>query len=211
MGFVVQDRPRSGDGRGGDLAERGAEALRSLRDGDTGALGEFVADVTPLLWHTARSQGVGTTDAQDVVQGVWVRFVAHADRIEDPRAVLQWLLVSTRRAAWRTAQALRRTEAHADVGGEDPGSAGATRAPAATDEPEQVVLRDERDRHLWGAVGRLDERCRTLLRLVALVDRPDYAAVSVALGMPVGSIGPTRGRCLAKLRTELESHGGWAR
>lgn len=211
MDTVVQERPRSGDGRGGDLAERGADALRSLREGDTGTLGSFVTEVTPLLWHTARSQGVGTTEAQDVVQGVWVQFVAHAERIEDPRAVLQWLLVSTRRAAWSAARSARRTELREGIGGEDPGSAGATRAPAATDDPEHVVLRDERDRQLWDAVGRLDERCRTLLRLVALVDRPDYAAVSVALGMPVGSIGPTRGRCLAKLRTELESHGRWAR
>lgn len=211
METVVQERPRSGDGRGGDLAERGAEALWSLREGNTGALGAFVTDVTPLLWHSARSQGVGASDAQDVVQGVWVRFVAHADRIEDPRAVLQWLLVSTRRAAWSAVRSARRTELQADVGGEEPGSAGVSRAPAATDDPEHVVLRDERDRLLWDAVERLDERCRTLLRLVALVDRPNYSAVSAALGMPVGSIGPTRGRCLAKLRTELESHGGWAR
>jgi len=207
---LVQDRPRSGDGRGSDLAERGADALRSLREGDTGPLGPFVTDVTPLLWHTARSQGLGEAEAQDVVQGVWVRFVDHAARIADPGAVLQWLLVSTRRAAWRAARDGRRVELRDDVGGEEPGAAGASRAHAAAD-PERVVLRDERDRLLWEAVARLDERCRTLLRLVALVDRPDYAAVSAALGMPVGSIGPTRGRCLAKLRTELEGPGGWTR
>lgn len=56
---------------------------------------------------------------------------------------------------------------------------------------------------LWRLVGTLSERCRYLLRIIAFADRPDYAAIADALGMPVGSIGPTRGRCLATLRTAL--------
>jgi hypothetical protein len=55
----------------------------------------------------------------------------------------------------------------------------------------------------------LPERCQQLLRLVAFSDRPDYQAVSEALDMPIGSIGPTRGRCLAKLRTSLASDPSW--
>ena len=56
---------------------------------------------------------------------------------------------------------------------------------------------------LWAAIGQLSRRCQELLRIIAFVPRPDYAAVAAALGMPVGSIGPTRGRCLAKLRALL--------
>jgi hypothetical protein len=59
-------------------------------------------------------------------------------------------------------------------------------------------------------VSTLPDRCRRLLGLVALVDRPDYTVVSRALGMPVGSIGPTRGRCLAKLRLALSSDPAWS-
>ncbi len=58
---------------------------------------------------------------------------------------------------------------------------------------------------LWPAIGQLSARCQELLRIVAFAPRPDYAAVAAALGMPVGSIGPTRGRCLAKLRALLAS------
>jgi DNA-directed RNA polymerase specialized sigma24 family protein len=56
---------------------------------------------------------------------------------------------------------------------------------------------------LWRHVAGLSERCRYLLRVIAFADRPDYAAIAEALGMPVGSIGPTRGRCLAALRAAL--------
>ncbi len=61
-----------------------------------------------------------------------------------------------------------------------------------------------------GRPSALPERCRQLLSLVAMVDRPDYAVVSRMLGMPVGSIGPTRGRCLAKLRLALAADPTWS-
>ena len=62
---------------------------------------------------------------------------------------------------------------------------------------------------LWTHVQDLSERCRRLLAVIAFADRPDYAAIAEALGMPVGSIGPTRGRCLAKLRAALEADPTW--
>jgi DNA-directed RNA polymerase specialized sigma24 family protein len=70
-------------------------------------------------------------------------------------------------------------------------------------------VQDERSRILWQHFRRLPERCRTLLRIVAEVDRPDYSMVAEALGMPRGSIGPTRGRCLAKLREMLMADRSW--
>ncbi len=76
--------------------------------------------------------------------------------------------------------------------------------------PGERLLDDERDRVLWRHVQRLPGRCRELLRIVAQVSRPDYAAVAEAMGMPVGSIGPTRGRCLAKLRELLRADPGWS-
>jgi DNA-directed RNA polymerase specialized sigma24 family protein len=71
------------------------------------------------------------------------------------------------------------------------------------------VLRSHGDTHLWEHIARLSERCQALLRVIAFADRPDYASVAESLGMPVGSIGPTRGRCLAKLREQLNNDPKW--
>jgi DNA-directed RNA polymerase specialized sigma24 family protein len=65
------------------------------------------------------------------------------------------------------------------------------------------VIIDDQRRVLWAAIGRLSPRCQELLRIIAFVPRPDYAAVAAELGMPRGSVGPTRGRCLAKLHDLL--------
>jgi DNA-directed RNA polymerase specialized sigma24 family protein len=85
-------------------------------------------------------------------------------------------------------------------------------AEVADDAPElsERLVRQERDRVLWRHFQRLSERCRELLRIVAMVDRPDYTTVSEALGMPHGSIGPTRGRCLEKLREMLLADPQWS-
>ena len=76
--------------------------------------------------------------------------------------------------------------------------------------PGDRLLTDERDQALWRAFRLLSDRCQELLRIVAQVSRPDYTAVAEALGMPVGSIGPTRGRCLAKLRALLTADPSWS-
>ena len=81
--------------------------------------------------------------------------------------------------------------------------------PASLDPAAEAMLREDQ-RSLWRSVSRLSERCQALLRIIAFVDRPDYGAVSEALGMPVGSIGPTRGRCLAKLRSLLTADPSWS-
>ena len=132
-----------------------------------------------------------------MLQTVWMRLVAHLDDIHDSAALVGWLVTTAKREAWRVRAAGRRL-LPADAGllaelpDEGPGS------------EEQVILDDQR-RRLWTAIGRLSARCQELLRIVAFAPRPDYAAVAAALGMPVGSIGPTRGRCLAKLRALLAS------
>ncbi len=72
---------------------------------------------------------------------------------------------------------------------------------------EVAAVEIDENRQLWAAVDELPERCRRLLRIVAFENRPDYSRLAVDLGMPVGSIGPTRGRCLAKLRVALMQTG----
>lgn len=179
---------------------RAATAFRGWRAGVPGAMDELVTTMTPALWHVVRAYGLERAQAEDVVQTTWMTLVQRSDAIADPQAVAAWLTTTARREAWRVARTGRPAVAASDEllerVLEDVGSA-----------EEEAVARD-RDQHLWACVRRLPERCRRLLRVVAFEERPDYAGIARDLGMPVGSIGPTRGRCLAKLREALGTEGG---
>ena len=190
---------------GDSLADKAAEAVMAYRAGDTDRLAGLVRLLTPLLWHTVRAQGADRDLAEDVVQSVWLVLVRNMDSIRDPHATLQWLLVTARRAAWRAVRQARTDAVHQL---DDDATAWLTGPPDEL--PGAALERDERDAALWRHVQDLPERCRRLLGLVALVDRPDYAVVSQSLGMPIGSIGPTRGRCLAKLRMSLAADPTWS-
>ena len=191
------DEPRSVTAPAGrpDRNARIAGMVDEARQGSMDALGQLVTELSPLLWHTARAAGLSSDDAQDVVQTVWMRLLSHLDGIRTSAALTGWLVVTTRREAWRVSAAGRRQlpadhEWFSVLPDARPGS------------DEQVILDDQR-RELWVAIGQLPQRCQELLRIIAFVPRPDYQVVAAELGMAVGSIGPTRGRCLAKLRALL--------
>jgi RNA polymerase sigma factor (sigma-70 family) len=196
---VDDKRPaRVGAGRDERWDERRAWTaglLAEARAGRTEALAELVPELSPMLWHVARSAGLSAADAEDVVQQAWLRLVSHLDQLSQPGSVASWLVTTTRREAWRRRSAGRRQfpadqDWLADQPDRDPDAA------------EQAVMDEER-RELWAALAQLSPRCQQLLRIVAFVPRPDYDAVAAGLGIPRGSIGPTRGRCLAKLRALL--------
>lgn len=184
------------------LAGELATALSAHRAGDRDAAGVLVRRATPLLWQAARSFGLDAALAEDAVQNTLLALFRHGDSINEPQAVLRWLVVTVQREAQRLRRPEQRVTFQAD--------AGMTEVAPRDAEPEQRVLDDERREVMWQAVGRLSERCRRLLRVVACGERPDYATLASALGMPVGSIGPTRGRCLAKLRELLAADPRWA-
>ncbi|GIG27811.1 RNA polymerase sigma factor [Cellulomonas marina] len=175
--------------------EVAAEAFTAWRDGDAAAVGTLVRALTPTLWHVVRAYRLDEETARDVLQVVWGRLVTHAATVQDPRAVTAWLMTTARREAWRAAG--RETRAHAA-----PDELLERAAPPVPGADELVGTR-VRDRVLWQAVAALPERCRRLLRVVAFDERPDYRRIAEDLGMPVGSIGPTRGRCLVRLRALL--------
>ncbi|HVV23808.1 MAG TPA: sigma-70 family RNA polymerase sigma factor [Pseudonocardiaceae bacterium] len=177
-----------------------ADLLTLAQGGDREAMAELVADLTPLLWQVARSQGLDRDNAADAVQTTWLHLLASLNRIRDPFALTGWLITATRRESWRIRDASR-----SELAAEE-GSLAVLPDPDAP--PEEQFLLDERKRSLWSAVAQLPERCQQLLRIVAFAHRPDYDAVGAALGMRRGSIGPTRGRCLAKLRTLLVADEG---
>jgi len=192
------------------LTRRAAQAFTAYRDGERDWMGELVDLLTPVLWHTARGQRLDRSSAEDVVQTAWIRLVEHADAIQDPQAVLGWLVTTVRREAWRVLRQSGRAVPTDDLPEEPAGPSAARSVDAGTVDPALVAVLHEGQQQLWHHVKALPQRCQALLRVIAFVDRPDYAALSEALGMPVGSIGPTRGRCLAKLRAALLADPTWS-
>jgi RNA polymerase sigma factor (sigma-70 family) len=194
---MVADDPRSVTAPTGrpDRNARIADLVNAAREGDDDALGRIVTELSPLLWHVARAAGLSSGDAEDVLQTVWVRLLSHLDGIRTSAALTSWLVVTTRREAWRVrAEGRRQLPIDEEWLGTlpDPGPGS-----------EEQVITDDQRRALWVTIGQLSRRCQELLRIIAFVPRPDYRAVAAELGMPVGSVGPTRGRCLAKLRALL--------
>jgi RNA polymerase sigma factor (sigma-70 family) len=194
---------------GETLVGRAAAGFRAFQRGDRAAFDDLVTVMTPLMWHTARSQGVDPVAAEDVVQTVWMSLLHSADNVRDPQTVVKWLLTSTKRESWRVAKRSRaeisRSSALHGMEGEEVLSVPVQRE----DLPDEVVMREHSDQVLWQHVQGLPERCRTLVRVIAFADKPDYAAIAESLGMPIGSIGPTRGRCLAKLKDLLGQDPEW--
>jgi RNA polymerase sigma factor (sigma-70 family) len=184
------------------LAVRAGRMFTAYRAGDGAAMSDLVRVLTPILWHTVRATRLDAAAAEDVLQTVWLSLVRHGETIAEPNAVLQWLVVSTKREAWRVSKVQDRAR---------PEDVETTRASESDGEAEvgEQVAGAEADDVLWRHVHQLPERCQTLLRVIAFAAKPDYAQIARALGMPVGSIGPTRGRCLAKLRLALAADPQW--
>ncbi|UVS82341.1 RNA polymerase sigma factor [Actinokineospora sp. UTMC 2448] len=181
-------------------SERYAACMIAARDGDKRALDVLIAELTPLVWHVARGTGLDHGTAEDVVQSVWLALLRHLERLSEPRALAGWLITTTRREANRVRQRMAaQTELLPEY---------AEQLPSGDPLPETLLLRGERDDKLWAAFRKLPERCQMLLRLTVLAGRAEYREVAAALGMPHGSIGPTRGRCLKSLRGLYEDGDG---
>jgi RNA polymerase sigma factor (sigma-70 family) len=176
--------------------------MRGALTGNRDDLDAVVAELTPMLWRVARSLGLDAADGEDVVQTTWLTLLTHIDQIRTPEALVGWLTTVTRREALRVATGRSREK---PIGTED-------LAPIPDGGPpvDSSIVDEERRVVLWRVIHELPERCIRLLQVVAFSDRPSYAAVAEGLGMPKGSIGPTRGRCLDKLRTLLLSQPDWS-
>ncbi|MDN5790759.1 MAG: sigma-70 family RNA polymerase sigma factor [Micrococcales bacterium] len=182
------------------LGTLAGQAFAAYLSGERERLSDLVDLVTPVLWNVARSQGASGPTSEDAIQTAWLQLVTHANSVQEPGAVLGWLVVVVKREVWRLCRGARR-----EIGVEE-----VPEAPAQQLDPEAESILNERQRVLWQHISRLTPRCQELLRVIAFADRPDYGAIAASLGMPVGSIGPTRGRCLHKLRTALGSDSAWA-
>ena len=166
------------------------------RDGDKQAWDALVERYAPLLWSICRRYRLGGTDADDVGQSVWLRLLEQLDKIRDPAALPGWLATTTRRECGRMLRAARA-----------PGSTRlAVDAETVPDEragtTDHELLLAERSAALREAFIRLPPDRQRLIALLIQDPPVPYAKISAELGIPVGSIGPTRRRCLEKLRRD---------
>jgi RNA polymerase sigma factor (sigma-70 family) len=170
-----------------------AELVARVRAGDRAAWTVLTDRYTPLLWSVARSMRLSTDDAADAVQTTWLRLVERLDTVREPQRLGGWLATSVRRECLALLRRRSRVVTHDEWDDQ----------PAPGDPLDDALLREERDIALWRAFHTLHPRCQRLLRVLMTDPAPSYADVSAALAIPIGSIGPTRQRCLGALRGTL--------
>ena len=178
--------------------------LRLAGHGDKAALSAIVDRYDRLLWSVVRGFRLGDAQAGDAVQTTWLRLIENLGTIRDPQRLPGWLRTTTQRACIETIRGARR-ECQLDLHGRDLGAAEDLDTHRHDTEPEASALRKERVAMVRRAVQELPERHQKLLGLLVASPPVSYEEIGARLGMPVGSIGPTRARLLARLRTALEA------
>ena len=171
-----------------------ADLVAHARGGDVQAWEALVERYASLIWSICRRYRLGRADAEDVAQSVWMRLVNQLDKIRDPAALPGWLATTTRRECERVARAAHGP--HAVVYAVDTDKIPDAHAEAA----EQELLAAERHAALREAFTHLPPAYQRLIGML-IADPPlPYAEISARLGIPVGSIGPTRSRILDRMR-----------
>ena len=165
------------------------------RNGDTHAWHALVERYAPLIWSICRRYRLGDADTQDVSQDIWLHLVRRLDTLRAPAALPGWLATTTRRECDRKVRATAGSHAarwyllDADI---LPDKRAAT--------ADQELLEAERHAALHKALAALAPSGRQLIAMLTADPPVPYIEIGARLGIPVGSIGPTRRRCLDKIR-----------
>jgi len=179
-----------------DLQEPG-ELVKRAAAGDREAWDALVKRYNGLIWAIVKQYRLSREDAQDATQVVWLRLLESLGALRDPGRVGGWLVTTTRHECLRVIR-LRR---HRVSVGDEPLETIVD--PVAL--PEEIVTENDHLRAVFEIMRTLGRRCRQLLELSAF--KLSYLEISELLNMPVGSIGPTRMRCLDQLRELLRAAG----
>jgi len=162
-------------------------------NGDEQGWAALVERYAPLVWSICRRYQLAGADAADVGQSVWLRLVERLGNLRDPAALPGWLATTTERECWRVLRAQKSSTGVVVIGADNIPE-------QPTGVAEQELLRAERHAALREALSQLPPHCQQLIILLTEDTPAPYAQISATLGIPIGSIGPTRSRCLAKLR-----------
>jgi RNA polymerase sigma factor (sigma-70 family) len=177
--------------------------------GDEAAWQALVTRYSGLVWSVVRAFRLDGPDAADAFQTTWLRLAEHIAKITEPDRLGAWLATVARRECLQIIKASARSVTTGDMTTFD--IMRQNRDLEAQEDPTaEVILAAEQEQQdaaraaaLWDAFDRLSGRCRELLRVLIASPPPSYGEVAAALDMPIGSIGPTRARCLQQLRTAL--------
>lgn len=182
--------------------------LAACRRGDEAAWEALLARYQRLVYAIPRRAGLDEERAGEVFQRTFVKLIEHLERIEEPARIRAWLVTTARRETWRLISREAPAQSPADSDELQEEESRVSRLPNDDALPDEVIAELEEQHAVRLAVAAMDERCRRLVSL--LFYRPDpapYAEIAQALDLPEGSIGPTRARCLQKLRRLLKELG----
>jgi RNA polymerase sigma factor (sigma-70 family) len=173
--------------------------VRRAAGGDRAAWERLVDQYSRLLWAMTRDFKLSESDAADVVQATWLRLLEHIDRIQFPERIGSWLATTARHECLRHLAAGKRVmvvqddhDAFSEAVGHQP-------------DVDERLLAEERAEAVRAAMSTLPSRSQRLLELLMADPPASYTEISDQLGVPIGSIGPTRGRCLERLRLALQA------
>ncbi|MGH3225868.1 MAG: RNA polymerase sigma factor [Streptosporangiaceae bacterium] len=175
-----------------------ASLVRRAAEGDRHAWEALVDQYARLIWSITVQFKLTESDAADVAQTTWLRLFQHIDRIQHPDRVGSWLAATARNECLRSLAARKRVV----LGHDEVEVDGAV---AHGPEIDERLLADERAEVVRDALSRLPRRWQRLLEMLMADPPVPYADISDELDLPIGSIGPTRGRCLARLRVLLQA------
>ncbi len=186
-----------------DMQPTDKELLISCRRGDESSWQALVDRYQRLIYAIPRRAGLNEDLASEVFQEVFVTLFEKMNEINEPDRLHAWLVTTARRKTWRLVSKERAS--HSTNAGD--GDAG-DEALAVVDNallPDETLVRLEEQHRIRTALTDLDPRCRQILTMLYYqAEPPPYSDVATAMGMPEGSIGPTRARCLKKLLKLLE-------
>ena len=195
---TIAQRVASESGRSNGLVDI-AQLVRCAANGEGWAWERLVDQYSRLIWAMTRDFRLGESDAADVVQATWLRLLEHIDRIEHPDRIGSWLATTARHECLRHLAAGKRVMLVQD---DDEAMSAAVGYHPDVDER---LLAHERAQAVREALSTLPSQSQRLLELL-MADPPiSYSEISDQLGLPIGSIGPTRGRCLERLRLMLQA------
>ena len=165
------------------------------RAGDRLAWDGIVERFAPLVWSICMRYRLSAADADDVGQSVWLGLLKHLNSIREPAALPGWIATATKRECLRVHDNRRRDLPVDPASGDSILAADPTAAPV-----DEELLAAERRAAVRAAFAQLQPHCRRLLALLASDPPVPYVRVAEILDVPIGSLGPTRARCLERLR-----------